>query len=262
MTDIESSSEAQRESRLVQAFVDMADTLVDDYDVADLLHQLAEHCVELLDAAAAGLMLADQRGSLQVLAYSTERTRLLELFQLQADEGPCLDCYRTGEPILVGDLSTTTARWPSFAPEAMREEFASVHAVPLRLRSEVIGALNLFGRETGSMTEQDLRVARALADTATIGILQERTIHRGDLLTEQLQSALNNRVMIEQAKGVLAHAGALEMDQAFEELRSYRRRHSARLSDIAHQLATGALHPSEVLTPRAGQPAPVIDKGS
>ncbi|MDG3010890.1 GAF and ANTAR domain-containing protein [Rhodococcus sp. D2-41] len=240
-------SENDRESRVVRALVAMADTLVDDYDVADLLHQLVRHCVELLDVGAAGLVFADQRGGLQVLAASSERTRLLELFQLQSNEGPCLECFRSGEPVLIADLSELAERWPSFVPEAIGEGFASVHAVPLRLRKQTIGALNLFGTQPGSLNEQDLAIARALADTATIGILQERAIARSEILTEQLQTALNSRITIEQAKGVLASAGNLDMEQAFETLRGHARRHSSRLSDIAHRIVTGDLDPAELL---------------
>ncbi|AHH98761.1 GAF and ANTAR domain-containing protein [Kutzneria viridogrisea] len=238
---------AQRESQLLHAFVQMADTLVDDYDVADVLHQLVDHCVRLLDAAAAGLMLSDQRGNLQVLASSSERTRLLELFQIQNNEGPCLDCVRSGEPVLVADLTAATRRWPMFAPLAVADGFVSVAAVPLRLRRETIGALNLFGREPGPLNDQDAQVARALADTATIGILQERAIRRGEVLTEQLQTALNSRIIIEQAKGVLAYAGDLEMEQAFETLRRYARHQGIRLSEVAHRLVTGGILPREVL---------------
>jgi GAF domain-containing protein len=245
--DSASPSPEQREPRLVQAFVEVADTLVDDYDAAEMLHQLAEDCVELLDAAAAGLMLSDQRGSLQVLASSTERTRLLELFQLQANEGPCLESFHTGQPVLVADLTAEDTRWPAFVPEAVREGFASVHAVPLRLRGEIIGALNIFGAQPGPLSEADLRVAQALADVATIGILSERAIRRGEVLTEQLQTALNNMVTIEQAKGLLAHAGDLDMDQAFQVLRGYGRAHSTRLSEIAYQLVTGGLDTADVL---------------
>jgi transcriptional regulator with GAF, ATPase, and Fis domain len=243
------SSGTQRESRLLAAFVQLADTLVDDYDVAELLHQLAEDCVQILDVAAAGLLLSSQRGteSLQVLASSSEQTRLLELFQLQTNEGPCLDCVRTGQLILVPDLNTTTQRWPRFAPEALREGFVRVHALPLRLRGETIGALNLFGRDPGDLPEQDLLAARALADTATIGILQERAIRRGEVLTEQLQYALNSRVLIEQAKGVLAHAGKVDMDRAFQVLRGYARSHNIRLSQVADHLVAGTLRPQEIL---------------
>ncbi|GAB3418157.1 GAF and ANTAR domain-containing protein [Flindersiella endophytica] len=232
---------------LVLAFVDMADTLVDDYDVVDLLHRLAGYCVTLLGAAAAGLLLSDQRQGLHVVAASNERTRLLELLQLQADEGPCLDAYRTGEPVNITDLSTVVERWPVFAPEALREGFGSAHAIPLRLRGQVIGALNLFS-SAGPLGPDDLTIARGLADTATIGILQERAIRRGEVLTEQLQGALNSRISIEQAKGVLAHAGHLDIDQAFEHLRGYARRHRRKLSDVAEDLATGRLQPTTVLT--------------
>ncbi len=249
MTDTSSTATA-REARMVGAFVEMADTLVADYDVVDVLHRLVEHCVEILDAAAAGLLLADQRGSLQVLASSTEKVRLLELFQLQANEGPCMDAYRTGEPILIDDLAAAAKRWPSFAPQALEQGFAAVHAVPLRLRGEVIGALNLFGRRVSRLSPADLRVAQALADTATIGILQERAIRRGEVLTEQLQTALNTRLIIEQAKGVLFHAGGLDMDDTFDLLRRYCRSHSARLSDVATLLATAALDPRVVLAYR------------
>ncbi|UOX93377.1 GAF and ANTAR domain-containing protein [Amycolatopsis sp. FBCC-B4732] len=236
-----------REQQLVRAFVDMADTLVDDYDVADLLHRLAGYCVTLLGASAAGLLLSDQRGSLHVVAASDERTRLLELLQLQAGQGPCLDTYRTGVPVHADDLTRERDRWPVFVPEALAEGYHSVQAIPLRLRRQVIGALNLFGRDAALVGQENLGVARALADTATVGILQERAIRRGEVLTEQLQTALNNRVIIEQAKGVLFHAGGIPMDQAFELLRTYCRSHNLRLSTIAEELARGSLDPRTIL---------------
>jgi transcriptional regulator with GAF, ATPase, and Fis domain len=229
--------------------VQLADTLVDDYDVVDVLHRLVDHCVQLLDATAAGLMLSDQRGGLRVVAYSSDRTRLLELFQLQANEGPCLECVQTGEPVLIADLAATTERWPRFAPLAIGEGFAAVHVVPMRLRRETIGALNLFRRETGPLGEEDLLLVRALADTATIGILQERAIRRGEIITEQLQTALNSRVVIEQAKGVLAFAGDLEMEKAFQALRDYARSRGRRLADVARELVLGELRPDALLTP-------------
>jgi len=241
------ASGATRETRLLQAFVEAADTLIDDYDISEILHQLAVHCVHLLDAAAAGFMVSDQRGSLQVLASSTERTRLLELFQIQADEGPCLDGFRTGEMVLVPDLAAATNRWPTFAPEAIQEGYRSVHAVPMRLRRQTIGALNLFGQQPGPLSEQDLRVARALADVATIGILQERAIRQREVLTEQLESALNNRNTIEQAKGLLANAYDLDMDHAWERLRHHARSTRTRVSEIAHHLVTGDLQPHALL---------------
>lgn len=246
MTDAPPSS-SERESRLLDAFVQLADTLVDDYDIVDVLHELVTHCVRLLDATSAGLILSDQRGGMQVLASSTEQTRLLEQYQIQTGEGPCWDCVHSGEPILVDDLATEKERWPLFVPQATAEGFAAVHAIPMRLRRETIGALNLFSRDTGPMPEPDLRAARALADTATIGILQERAIHRSEMLTEQLQVTLNSRVTIEQAKGVLAHAGNLDMDQAFQVLRTYAHHRKTRLSEVSRQLTTGVIHPRTVL---------------
>ncbi|MEA5367140.1 GAF and ANTAR domain-containing protein [Amycolatopsis sp., V23-08] len=162
-----------------------------------------------------------------------------------------MDAFRTGEPVLIADLSTSRRRWPTFTPQARAQGFASVHAVPMRLRGEVIGALNLFGLHTGTLSPADLQLARALADTATIGILQERAIRRGEVLTEQLQTALNSRVTIEQAKGVLFHAGGLDMDDTFDVLRGYCRSHSARMSDIATQLATATLDPRVLLEDHA-----------
>ncbi|MGW4399966.1 GAF and ANTAR domain-containing protein [Amycolatopsis nivea] len=242
-----STATLSSENDLLRAFVDMADTLVDEYDVADMLHRLAKYCVTLLGAPAAGLLLADQRGGLEVIASSDESSRMLELLQLQTEQGPCLDAYRGGEAVVVEDLAAQAARWPRFVPEATRAGYRSVYALPMRLRRQVIGTLNLFGRGQSPLTGAALSVARALADIATIGILQERAIRRGELLTEQLQHALNSRVAIEQAEGVLAHAGKLDMEVAFERLRTYSRGHNQRLSEVAEAVANSQLRPGEVL---------------
>ncbi|RNL85120.1 GAF and ANTAR domain-containing protein [Halostreptopolyspora alba] len=219
----------------------MADTLVADFDVAELLHQLAEHCVELLGATAAGLLLADERGTLHIVAASTEKTRLLELFQVQNDEGPCLDCFASGEPVSVPDLADAMERWPIFAAHAREQDFASVHALPLRLRGEMVGALNLFGVTPAPLSKADLEVAQGLADVATIGILQERALRRSYTLTEQLQHALNSRVVIEQAKGVLAGREGIDVDEAFSRIRSHARSNNLRLTELAREIATGQL---------------------
>ena len=246
----------KREQALLVAFVELADTLVDDYDVVDLLHRLLHHCKTVLDVAESGLMLSDQRGELHVLACTSERTRLLELFQLQNDEGPCLDCFRSGQPVLAPDLGAAAHRWPRFVRSATEEGFRSVHAVPMRLRAQTIGAMNLFGTRTGGLSAEDLLVAQALADSATIGILQERAVHRGEVLTEQLQTALTSRVIIEQAKGILAQAsGDLDMHSAFTALRFYARATNTLLGQTAARLAAGTLDPGAVLAarPRAEQ---------
>ncbi len=226
------------EVQLADVVAEIADTLVDDFDVIDFLHVLTERCVPLLGVSAAGLLLTDGRDTLQVVAASSERTRLLELFQLQTDEGPCVDCFRTGRPVSVADLSTA-GRWPRFTEAATAAGFAAVHAVPMRLRTEVIGALNFFDTTPGSLEPEKLSIGRALADVATIGLLQERAIRRRDVLTAQLQTALNSRIVIEQAKGVLAERLHLPMHEAFALLRNTSRNNNRRLSDLAQAIVDG-----------------------
>lgn len=235
--------------QLADVFVEMADTLVDDFDVIDFLHVLAERCVQLLGVSAAGLLLTDQQGALQVVAASSERTRLLELFQLQTDQGPCVDCFRTGQPVSVTDLPAA-GRWPRFTSAANEVGFAAVHALPMRLRDEVIGALNLFDTNPGALDETLLRVGQALADVASIGLLQQRAIHRRDVLTEQLQTALNSRVLIEQAKGVLAERLHLDLDEAFTLLRNGARSNNRRLSELAQAIVEGTV---QILPPTASR---------
>ena len=236
--------------QLADVFVEMADTLVDDFDVIDFLHVLAERCVQLLGVSAAGLLLTDQQGALQVVAASSERTRLLELFQLQTDQGPCVDCFRTGQPVSVTDLPSA-GRWPRFTAAAADVGFAAVHALPMRLRKEVIGALNLFDTNPGALDADKIRIGQAVADVATIGLLQQRAIHRRDLVTEQLQTALNSRVLIEQAKGVLAERLHVDVAEAFTLLRGGARRHNRRLSDLAQAIVDGT---EQFLPPTASRP--------
>lgn len=226
------------EIQLADVFVEMADTLVDDFDVIDFLHVLTERCVQVLGISAAGLLLADQRGTLQVVAASSERTRLLELFQLQTDQGPCVDCFHTGQPVSVPDLPSA-GRWPRFTTAAAEVGFAAVHAVPMRLRDEVIGAMNFFDTNPGALDEGKLRVGQALADVATIGLLQHRAIHRRDVVTEQLQTALSSRILIEQAKGVLAERLHLDVAEAFALLRHGARSRNRRLSELAQAIVDG-----------------------
>jgi hypothetical protein len=244
-----------RERSVSRTFVTLADTLVHEFDVIDFLHLLVVRCVELLDAATAGIMLADGRGGLQVLAASAERTRLLELFELQNAEGPCLECYRDGRQISSGDLGHATGRWPVFAPEAVSAGFRAVHAFPLRLRREVIGALNVFRTEPSALEPADIDLAQALADVATIGLLHERAMRASLAESGQLQTALNSRIVLEQAKGVVTEAAGVEMDEAFDLLRSYARNHNRRLTDIAQDVIRRRLAAGDLLAaarPRAG----------
>jgi GAF domain-containing protein len=241
------------ERRLADVFVTLADTLVADFDVVDVLDLLVRACVDTLGSTAAGLLLGDHRGHLNVVAASAESSRLLEVFQIQNDEGPCLDCFNTRQPIAVPDLAEVTSRWPKFVPVALDSGFRSVHALPMRLRDNTIGALNLFHGGDQALTTDELRIAQALADTATIGILQQRALQSSNLLAEQLQHALNSRVAIEQAKGVLAAYGAVDMDMAFQALRRYARNHNLRISDLARDVATRKVDPTLVLAGRQAE---------
>jgi GAF domain-containing protein len=233
-----------REHDLAEAFVETADTLVDDFDVIDFLHTLAERCVTLLDVDAAGLMLVDGRGQLHATAASSANARLLELFELQSDAGPCVDAFKSGAPVVNADLHGHREHWPRFAEAAEVAGYVSVHALPLRLRTTVIGALNLFCSRPGPLSADDVRVGQALADVATIGILAQRNIQQTDLLTTQLQSALSSRVIIEQAKGVLAERHKVNVDEAFAILRTHAREHNLRLSDLARDVAKSAMTPT------------------
>ena len=221
--------------------MELADHLVDDFDVVDLLTLLADRCVDVFDVAAAGLMLAAPDGGLRVMASSSEAMRVLELFELQAQEGPCLDCYRTGQPILNQDLATLNGRWPRFAAEALAARFRSVHALPMRLRGTLIGAMNLFQLEPGDMRRADVDAAQALADVATIAILSHRATAEAQALNEQLNHALNSRIVIEQAKGMIAERARLDMNQAFSALRAHARNKNLHLVDVCRDVVAGTL---------------------
>ena len=232
---------------LSETFVELTDTLVADFDVIDFLHVLTGRSAALLDVTAAGLLLADQRGELRVVAASTEAARLLELVQLQSDQGPCLDCFRSGRPVAATDLSSDQ-RWPRFAAAAGQAGFAAVQALPMRLRDQVIGALNLFRATAGPFDPDAVRVGQALADVATIGLLNERSMRHRDTLNEQLQTALNSRVIIEQAKGKLAERLGIDVDQAFMLLRDQARDRNQHLSELARAFVDG----TQAVTATAG----------
>lgn len=230
-----------RESVLARTLVELADTLVDDFDVVDLLTRLADGCVEVLDVQAAGIMLASPDGQLRVLGSSSEAMRVLELFEVQAQEGPCLDAHRSGLPVVNQDLTAANGRWPLFAAEALAAGFHAVHAVPMRLRGAVIGALNLFRVGPGEMGPADIEVAQAFADVATIAILQHRAALEARVINEQLTHALNSRVVIEQAKGMVAERLDLDMEGSFAALRNHARNHNLRLVDVANGVIAGTI---------------------
>ena len=237
-----------KETRLAQTMVELADSLVDDFDVVELLTLLANRCVDVLDVSTAGLILVVD-GTLRLMASSSEAMRDLEVLELQAEEGPCMECYRSGRPVVNVDLATAEAgeRWPRFVPEARAAGFRSAHAVPMRLRGTILGALNMFRTGVGEMADDDIVAAQAFADIATIAILQNRASLRAQIVNEQLSHALTSRIVIEQAKGVLAERASLNMEDAFARLRSYARNNNLRLADVAHEVIAGTLSTAQLM---------------
>ncbi|MEO8888471.1 MAG: GAF and ANTAR domain-containing protein [Jatrophihabitantaceae bacterium] len=232
--------------QLSHAFVSLADSLVHDFDVVDLLDRLARICVDVLGVDEAGLLLTDQRGNLRVMAASSEAMHLLELYQLQNEEGPCLDSYRTGQPVVMTALDSAVQRWPRFGPAAIAAGFVSVQALPMRLRDQTIGGLNLFSRSHRGLSG-DLPTAQALADVATIAILHHRAAAHSDALAEQLQTALSSRLVIEQAKGKLAERGSIDVDDAFNRIRDYCRAQRLPLTDTARQVVNDEIDTDAIL---------------
>ena len=231
---------------LVRSLVELADNLIDDFDVVDVLSLLSERCVHALDVTAAGVMLAAPSGALQVIASSSDAMHTLELFQLQSDQGPCLEAFRTGAQVVNLDLAAAGSRWPRFAPRAAAEGFRSAHSLPMRLRHRTLGALNLLRSELGALDEADIAAAQALADIATIAIIQHQVVIDGQNLNSQLNAALNSRIVIEQAKGKIAQATGSDMDHAFRHLRNHARNHNLRLADLASRIAEGTVGPGSL----------------
>ena len=243
-----------RETLLARTLVELADSLVEDFDVVELLTLLADRCVDIIDVAAAGLMLVSADGHLRVLASSSEEMRVLEVLEAQSDQGPCVECFRSGQPVASPLLDAAMERWPAFAPKAVEAGFRSAYALPMRLRGQTIGALNMFRTDTVAMRESDVAAAQALSDVATIAILSHRAALDAQTLNEQLSHALNTRIVIEQAKGVVAERAGIDMEEAFVRLRQHARNHSIRLTDVAHAVSTKTL-PVASLDPSPATPA-------
>lgn len=229
--------EPSREQRLSAAFIAVADTLVADVDVIDRMQTLVEVCVGVLDVQAGGLILADGEGELRLLVSTSERVDFAEILQLTAGAGPAVDCFTSGAVVAVDDIGASAERWPEFQAAAIRRGFRSVYVAPMRLRGQVLGALNLFGTEAGALNEPDAAVAQALADVATIGILQERSIRETGVVVEQLRHALDSRIVIEQAKGVLSATAGIDVDAAFSVMRRHARRSNLSLQAVAADVA-------------------------
>jgi transcriptional regulator with GAF, ATPase, and Fis domain len=241
--DAEDQASTRNDREVLRALVEVADTFVADYDVVEFLHRLAVRCVALLDVDEAGVMLVDATGGLRYLASSSEQMRLVELLELQHDEGPCLDAYVHGSVTVSAKPEEAEQRWPQFASHARDAGLESLAGVPMRLRLNRIGALNLFSRRAGGLSHEDQHVAQAMADVATIGVLQARAIHDGHVVAEQLQTALESRIAIEQAKGIVAQYLSISVDDAFTLLRNHSRTRNAKLTETARRVISGALRP-------------------
>jgi GAF domain-containing protein len=235
-----------RESLLIATLVELADNLVDDYDVIDVLTVLTHRCVDAVDVDAAGVMLASPTGELQFVASSSESMTILELFQIQTNEGPCVDCFHDGLAITNHALSESDGRWPLFTPRALALGFRAVHSLPMRLRGRTIGALNLFRTHQGTLSEDDVIVAQGLADVATIAILQHRSSLDASALNFQLNNALNSRVIIEQAKGMICQSTSCDMDEAFNRLRAHARNHNEGLTTLATRVVATSIAPNNL----------------
>jgi GAF domain-containing protein len=235
-----------REARLRTAFVALADTLVSEFDLLDLLHTLIDACTDILDSDAAGLMLSDANGDLQLMASSTEEIDSIEVVQLGAEAGPCWQCFKTGRPVTIGDIEQDAGQWPDFQRVALAQGYRSIHATPMRLRGQVIGTMNLLHTELGELNDRDIALAQSLTDVATIGILQERGSRQLRDLSSQLQGALDSRIIVEQAKGVLAQSLNVSLDEAFRMLRSHARSTNQTLQLVATDVVArrGTLTPS------------------
>lgn len=249
MVHREAEGDMTRERTLARTMIELADTLVDDFDIVELLTTLADRCVEVLDIAAAGILLVDPGGDLRAMASSSDAMRIVELFELQSREGPCLDCYRTGRQVVNQDLTAAGSRWPQFAPVAVAAGFRGADAVPMRLRGDIVGALNLFRSDPGSLNPDDVLAAQALADIATIAIIQNAAALDARRLNDQLSEALNSRIAIEQAKGMIAERETIDMEQAFGGLRAYARNHNERIVDVAARIIAGTLASPDLVRP-------------
>jgi transcriptional regulator with GAF, ATPase, and Fis domain len=238
-----------RDRLLARVFVRLADTLVDDFDIVEFLHELCTDVVQLVGAETAGVMLADTRGGLRLLASSEERMRVLEVFELQSKQGPCLDAYRTRDTVAAA-IEDGARLWPSFAPYAAQLGFRYMCAVPLQLRDITIGALNLFRSTNEPFAEADLEIAQAMAKVAATGLLQRRILSEGNLVSAQLRAALQSRITIEQAKGVLAEQLDLSVDDAFQRMRRHARNTNQKLTDLARDVATKRVDASAFATQR------------
>lgn len=236
-------------SGLLRTLIAMADTLVADFDLPDFFQNLVERAADLFGAESAGLLMTGERVGIDLVAYTPESIGFVELLQLQVEQGPCLDAIRTRTPVRAADLAADADRWPRWSPRALDAGVRSVYATPMRLRDRTLGALNLFSARPDALTDADLVGVQALTDVATIGLLHERNARDQDVLSRQLQVALTSRVVLEQAKGVIAGRSTLDPERAFTALRAYCRNTNSKLGPTARAVIAGDLDVAVVLAP-------------
>lgn len=239
--DVTFGMRMERDRLLLDTFVELAGTLVNDYDVMDLLHTLCRRCHDVLEVDAVGVLLAGEGQRLALSAASTDLMEELELFELQQQEGPCVDAFRSGESVVEPELADAVGHWPTFAPRALACDFHSVFAFPLRLRAQRIGALNMFRHRSGHFDDLEQRIAQSLAHVATISIVQDRALREAESVTRQLQLALDSRVLIEQAKGVVAARLGVDVTEAFQRLRREARESNRKLRSVCQDVVDGRL---------------------
>jgi len=244
-----------REDKITDAFVAMTDALMQDYDIVELLSTLLALCTDILPVRAGGILLVDAAGELELVASSSEEAAVVETIIIAAGAGPCIDCFTSGAPVIVADVAATEGEWPRFYATAIEQGFRSAYALPMRLRDEVVGVMNLLGSEPGTLSERDRGVAQALADIAVLGILHERNFRKPESISEQLHLTLDSRILIEQAKGVLSHGERLTMPEAFDALRGYARANGITLRVAAERTVRREATSAEIVAGYAAEPA-------
>ena len=228
-----------REKLTTAAFIEVANALASDYDVGEFLHMLVGRCSEALNSDAVSVLLEAQEGTLQLAAATSERMRELEDLEIRLGQGPCVETYRQGAPVSAGDMRKEQDRWPATAPKAMEIGLLAVNAFPLKVDGDSVGAFNVYREAAGALSDEELRLTQAFADVATVGILRDRKVSEAERRAEQLQGALDSRVLIEQAKGVLAERQGISTELAFDMIRRYARNHHRKLRGVCQQIIAG-----------------------
>lgn len=221
---------------------EFARTLVVHYEISEVLYQLADRTTELLGVAGAGVCLGEE-GHLRFVTGVNEATVRVEQAQERVQEGVCVEAFQTGKPVAVPDLALIGDKWTDFRAEARSVGVSAVVGIPMRLDDEVLGAVNIYATEARQWSDDDIATAQVLADMATSYLVNASELEKSRRTAEQLQEALQSRIVIEQAKGVLSAERRIPIDEAFEALRAHARSHSANLRAVAEAVVNLGLRP-------------------